>query len=96
MPAEKSENFAATSKRLGRLMAGEMLMVVCILVLAIVSVFLVVIGPKVLGHATDILFDGLLKREGRDGVDFAALHRTLIFAIIVYFFSFLLSSASSA
>jgi ATP-binding cassette subfamily B protein len=51
----------------------------------------VVIGPKVLGHATDILFDGLLKREGRDGVDFAALHRTLIFAIIVYFFSFLLS-----
>ena len=44
-----------------------------------------------LGHATDILFDGLLKREGRDGVDFAALHRTLIFAIIVYFFSFLLS-----
>jgi ATP-binding cassette subfamily B protein len=60
-------------------------------VLAIVSVLLVVIGPKVLGHATDILFDGLLKREGRDGVDFAALHRTLIFAIIVYFFSFLLS-----
>jgi ATP-binding cassette subfamily B protein len=91
MPAEKSENFAATSKRLGRLMAGEMLMVVCILVLAIVSVFLVVIGPKVLGHATDILFDGLLKREGRDGVDFSALHRTLVFAVIVYFFSFLLS-----
>jgi ATP-binding cassette subfamily B protein len=68
-----------------------MLMVVCILVLAIVSVFLVVIGPKVLGHATDILFDGLLKREGRDGVDFSALHRTLVFAVIVYFFSFLLS-----
>ena len=77
MPAEKSENFVATSKRLGRLMAGEMVLVVCILVLAIVSVFLVVIGPKVLGHATDILFDGLLKREGRDGVDFSALHRTL-------------------
>jgi ATP-binding cassette subfamily B protein len=72
-------------------MAGEMLMVVCILVLAIVSVFLVVIGPKVLGHATDILFDGLLKREGRDGVDFSALHRTLVFAVFVYFFSFLLS-----
>jgi ATP-binding cassette subfamily B protein len=45
----------------------------------------------VLGHATDILFDGLLKREGRDGVDFSALHRTLVFAVIVYFFSFLLS-----
>ena len=68
-----------------------MVLVVCILVLAIVSVFLVVIGPKVLGHATDILFDGLLKREGRDGVDFSALHRTLVFAVIVYFFSFLLS-----
>ena len=91
MPAEKSENFAATSKRLGRLMAGEMVLVACILVLAIASVFLVVIGPKVLGHATDILFDGLLKRKGRDGVDFSALHRTLLFAIIVYFFSFLLS-----
>ena len=76
MPAEKSENFVATSKRLGRLMAGEMVLVVCILVLAIVSVFLVVIGPKVLGHATDILFDGLLKRAmSLDGQpdDFAVL-----------------------
>ena len=81
MPAEKSENFAATSKRLGRLMAGEMLMVVCILVLAIVSVFLVVIGPKVLGHATDILFDGLLKREGRDGVALFFLRSSSTFSL---------------
>ena len=91
MPVEKSENFSETAKRLLRLMAGEKYLVMLIMFLAVVSVALVVLGPRILGHATDILFDGLTKRDGQTGVNFESLHRTLIFALGLYVLSFVLA-----
>ena len=91
MPVEKSENFSATARRLMGLMAGEKYLVGLIMTLAFVSVSLVVSGPRVLGHATDILFNGLTGRDGNNGVNFAALHRTLWWAVAVYALSFLLA-----
>ena len=91
MPVEKSENFSETAKRLLRLMAGEKYLVILIMFLAVVSVALVVLGPRILGHATDILFDGLTKRDGQTGVNFESLHRTLIFALGLYVMSFVLA-----
>ncbi len=95
MPVEKSENFSQTAKRLMGLMAGEKFLVSIILLLAVLSVALVVSGPRVLGHATDILFNGLTKRNGETEVNFSALHRTLFFAIAVYALSFLLAYAQT-
>ena len=91
MPVEKSENFADTSRRLLRLMSGEKFLVAMIMLMAIVSVALVVSGPRILGHATDILFDGLTGRDGQDGVNFTSLHRTLEFAMVIYVLSFVLA-----
>jgi ATP-binding cassette, subfamily B, multidrug efflux pump len=91
MPVEKSENFGLTARRLMGLMAGERTLVALILLLAFVSVALVVSGPRVLGHATDILFNGLTKRNGETEVNFGALHRTLFFAVGVYVLSFALA-----
>ena len=91
MPVEKSENFSETAKRLIRLMAGEKYLVILGMFLAVVSVALVVLGPRILGHATDILFDGLTKRDGQTGVNFESLHRTLIFALGLYVMSFILA-----
>jgi ATP-binding cassette subfamily B protein len=91
MPVEKSENFSETAKRLIRLMADEKYLVILIMFLAVVSVALVVLGPRILGHATDILFDGLTKRDGQTGVNFESLHRTLIFALGLYVLSFILA-----
>lgn len=91
MPVEKSENFSATAKRLLRLMADEKYLVMLIMFLAFASVALVVLGPRILGHATDILFDGLTKRDGQTGVNFESLHRTLIFALGLYVMSFILA-----
>jgi ATP-binding cassette subfamily B protein len=91
MPVEKSENFSGTARRLLGLMAGEKYLVSFIMLLAFVSVALVVSGPRVLGHATDILFNGLTGRSGQEGVDFAALHRTLWWAVVIYALSFLLA-----
>jgi ATP-binding cassette subfamily B protein len=59
--------------------------------LAVVSVALVVLGPRILGHATDILFDGLTKRDGQTGVNFTSLHRTLELALGLYVLSFILA-----
>lgn len=91
MPVEKSENFSETAKRLIRLMADEKFLVILVMFLAVVSVALVVLGPRILGHATDILFDGLTKRDGQTGVNFESLHRTLIFALGLYIISFILA-----
>jgi ATP-binding cassette subfamily B protein len=91
MPVEKSENFSETAKRLIRLMAGEKYLVILVMFLAVVSVGLVVLGPRILGHATDILFDGLTKRGGQTGVNFTSLHRTLELALGLYVLSFILA-----
>ena len=95
MPVEKSENFSLTARRLMGLMAGEKFLVGFIMLLAVVSVALVVSGPRVLGHATDILFNGLTKRNGETKVNFSALHRTLFFAMVVYVMSFALAYAQT-
>lgn len=91
MPVEKSENFSETAKRLIRLMADEKYLVILVMFLAVVSVALVVLGPRILGHATDILFDGLTKRDGRTGVNFTSLHHTLELALGLYVLSFILA-----
>ncbi len=91
MPVEKSEDFTGTTRRILGRMAGERYLVALILFLAVASVALVVSGPRVLGHATDILFDGLTRRNGRAGVDFDELHRTLWWAVFIYAASFALA-----
>jgi len=62
-----------------------------VIVLALVSVTMVVIGPRILGHATNIVFDGLTGRNGRQGIDFGDLHRVLLIALALYLASFVLS-----
>ena len=91
MPVEKSENFSESIKRLIGLMSNELFLVCVILIMAVISVALVVSGPKILGHATNILFNGLMKRNGQTGVNFTALHHTLEIALLLYAMSFLLS-----
>ena len=81
MPAEKSEDFAGSTKRLLRRMAPDKLGASAVIVLAVVSVTFSVLGPKILGHATDIIFRGIFL-EG--GVDFPALHRTLGLVLGLY------------
>lgn len=63
MPAEKSLQFGPSARRLlGRLRPHRGLAVL-VLVLATASVTLNVIGPKLLGHATDIIFAGFIGRR---------------------------------
>jgi ATP-binding cassette, subfamily B, multidrug efflux pump len=60
MPAEKSMTFGPSAKRLMRRLAPERWLVAGVLVLAISSVALLVSGPRILGHATNLVFGGYL------------------------------------
>jgi len=59
-PSAKAVNFKGSMRRLVARLRGERRLVAAAGVLAIVSVALSVIGPKVLGHATDLIFTGLV------------------------------------
>ncbi len=58
------------------------------MVATVLSVILVVIGPRLLGEATNIIVEGFSRP---DGIDFAALHRQLLITAAVYLASFGLS-----
>ena len=67
VPTEKSKDFKASTGKLIDRMRPEQAKVLLVLVMALTSVTMVVLGPKILGHATDIIFDGITGRNGRDG-----------------------------
>ena len=63
MPAEKSLNFGPSLRRLLRRMRGERIGLVLVFLLAVGSVAFAVIGPKILGNATNIIYDGFVGRQ---------------------------------
>ncbi|GGP61955.1 multidrug ABC transporter ATP-binding protein [Streptomyces abikoensis] len=59
-PTEKSMDFAGSGRRLLARLRPERAVVSLALALGVASVGLAVIGPKVLGHATDLIFAGVV------------------------------------
>ena len=60
MPAEKSLNFWPSAKRLFGQLRRERLGVFFVILLGVVSVALSVAGPKILGEATNLIFEGVI------------------------------------
>ncbi|MFC4120441.1 ABC transporter ATP-binding protein [Nonomuraea zeae] len=59
-PAEKALDFGGTLRRLLRLLRPERARLIVVLALGTASVALTVTGPKILGHATDLIFSGII------------------------------------
>ncbi|MGA9746878.1 MAG: ABC transporter ATP-binding protein [Nocardioides sp.] len=63
MVGNKSMSFGPSARRLVGRLAPERAMVMAVLLLAVASVALTVAGPRILGHATDLIFSGLFGRN---------------------------------
>jgi len=90
LPAEKASDFKGSAKRLAGMLGPERWLVYAVIALGAASVALAVIGPKVLGNATTIIFEGLTSGSG---IDFHHLHVILLWVVVIYVVSALLSLA---
>ncbi len=84
MPSERTENFANSTRRLLERLRPERWRTVLTVVLAIISATLTSLGPRQLGHATDIVFNSLRPSSAGRGIDFAALHISLWKVLSLY------------
>ncbi len=65
---EKAQDFRGSMRRFSRRLRPERWIVALVLALAAGSVFLAVLGPKLLGNATNVLFDGVVSAQLPSGV----------------------------
>jgi ATP-binding cassette subfamily B protein len=63
LPPEKPRDLRGSFRRLTGTLRPEAGRIVLVVALAILSVSCAVVGPKILGNATDILFDGVVSKQ---------------------------------
>ncbi len=73
IPAEKAMNFGPSAKRLLGELRPERIWLTLVLALAVVSVTLSVIGPRLLGEGTNLIFAGVVSKQLPAGVSKAQL-----------------------
>ncbi len=70
-PTEKSLDFKASSRRLLRTLRPERPVLLAGVLMAVCGVTCSVMGPRLLGHATDLIFDGVIGARMRPGTTLA-------------------------
>src|SRR4051794_31158377 len=68
IPTEKSMDFGPSARRLLARLQPQRFTVLGVVGLAVASVAMSVTGPKILGHATDLIFDGVIGRRLPEGI----------------------------
>ncbi len=63
MVGQKAMTFVPSAKRLVRRMRPDRAKAIAVVVLGVGSVALMSVGPRILGHATDLVFSGLFSRD---------------------------------
>jgi len=75
VPVEKSKDFRNSTLRLISWMRPERTRLILVFTTAVVSVVMSVVGPKILGNATNVIISGV---QSPTGINFNELHRTLL------------------
>ncbi len=96
VPVERSKDFRNSTLRLISWMRPERTRLFLVLASAVFSVLMSVVGPKILGNATNLIIGGV---RSPNGIDYEELHRTLLTvgalylgsAALAYFQGFLLA-----
>jgi len=90
---EKARNFKTTMKKLVQYLSAYRWQFLGVLIFAIASTIFSIVGPKILGRATTILFEGIVAQisGSGQGVDFVTIGNILLFLIGLYLVSALFS-----
>jgi ATP-binding cassette subfamily B protein len=92
MPVAKARDFKGTIRKLLGYMHQYRVAILIVLVFAIASTAANIIGPKVLGDATTLLFEGILAQiAGTGEIDFDQIGRIILFTLSLYLASTLFS-----
>jgi ATP-binding cassette, subfamily B, multidrug efflux pump len=67
-PVAKPKDFAGSARRLLQALRPELAKIIVVMLLAVVSVGFAVAGPKILGNATNVLFQGVIGKMLPAGV----------------------------
>ena len=86
MPGEKAKDFKGAMKKLLSYLGKYKLTIIIVFAFAVISTVFSVIGPKILGQATDVLFDGIMdKISGKGGgIDFDKIGRIMLILVGLY------------
>ena len=63
MPAERARDFKGSLKRLSGYLKPHRVLLAIVALLSIAGVVLTIAGPKILGRATNILFEGVIEKQ---------------------------------
>ena len=85
MAGEKAKDFSGTMAKLIGYLGNYVYLILFVWVLAIVSTVFTILGPKMLGQATDVLFTGLMAKIGGSGnIDFARIGEIILYLVALY------------
>ena len=93
MPGEKAKDFKGTLKKLLQYMGRYKFAVMAVLLFAIASTVFMIVGPKILGEATNAVFTGIMNQISGtgEGIDFGYIAQILLGLLILYLISALFS-----
>ncbi|AFM39788.1 ABC-type multidrug transport system, ATPase and permease component [Desulfosporosinus acidiphilus SJ4] len=94
-PIEKAKNFKGTLHRLLRYLRPQRIKLIVVFVFAVLSTVFSIMGPKIMGQATTILYEGIMRKIASTGagIDFASIWRIVLTLVGLYLLSSLFSYA---
>jgi len=85
---EKPKDFKNSIRKLSAYIGRYRVQMALVVVSALASTIFTIVGPKISGQATTLLFSGLMaKLSGAGGIDFPAIARILLLTLGLYLIS---------
>lgn len=88
-PTEKAKDFKGTLKKLLKYLGRYKIAIIIVMIFAVLSTVFSIVGPKILGEATTILFEGIMNMisENGLGIDFDGIKNILLTLLVLYIIS---------
>lgn len=89
---EKPKDMKKTLGKIINYMKPFHLMIILVMVCALMSAGFSIVGPKILGNATQLIFEGFVNKvQGSGGIDFDGIKKVLLTVLTIYVISAILS-----